>query len=94
MSSACATSAAEQLEHLAQHQRRALPRGQQLQRRDQGQPQTRPLLGGVRGVAEPRVRERLQPGHVETGHQRHLRVVAGRAQPARQRPAGPPLPAR
>ena len=82
-------------QHIPQDQHRALPGGQVLQRRDEGQPDTRPR-GRRRGriVAFPgqqRAGKRLQPRHLRPRHQRRVQVLRRPAQPRRQRPAAPPL---
>jgi len=77
-----------ELEDLAQDQRRTLASRKELERRDQRQPQSGALLGDVRRVAQPVVREGLQPRDVGVGHQRCPWIVPGGSQPARERPPG------
>ena len=60
------------LQHVPQDQHRALPGGQVLQRRDQGQPDTRPRHGHrsqIRALGgQQRVGKRLQPRHLRPRH--------------------------
>jgi hypothetical protein len=76
------------VQHVPQDQHRPLPRGQVLQRRDQGQPDARPR-GGHRGRVivlggQQRVGQRLQPRHLRRRGQRGRGIPGRPAQPGRQ----------
>jgi hypothetical protein len=82
------------IEGVAQEQDRALAWRQQLQGRDQGQPQARPRGEDGRRIvllrAEQGVREGLHPRHLPREGQRCLGVIA---RPDESRREGPTLPA-
>ena len=76
-----------QLEHLLEDERRPLARREQLQRSHQCKPKAAPLDHRRRRIAL----ERLQPRHLEGGHERCLGIIKRRAHPRWQRPARPAL---
>ena len=72
-----------EVEHVAQHQRGALPSWQPLHRGDPGQPQ----IGAARRRRSGASGKGSSQGDVERRPQRRLGVPARRAEPGRQRPA-------
>ena len=81
VSSSSATSARLPAQHLAEDQRRALPRRQVLQRGDEGEPDRLARGDHLGRVGHQRVGDRLQP--------RHLGRAAGSRSPARRRGRDP-----